>query len=270
MHSPIKNILKFKNLMIMPDLNQNINVFPDREATGIAAGKAVESCIVKLQKTQETVRIIFAAAPSQSAMLDYLTSSTLINWSKISAFNMDEYIGLKNGAPELFSSFLENALFSKVNIGQKNIINLDNGVSNEIKRYSKILMEEPIDIVCLGIGENGHIAFNDPPVADFNDPEIIKVVELDEACRLQQVNDGCFETFNKVPERALTLTIPTLLKGHNLFCVVVGSNKSVAVKNTLLGPVSTACPASILTTHANCRFFFDEDAYSDTVQFENV
>ncbi|MBJ7881659.1 6-phosphogluconolactonase [Gelidibacter salicanalis] len=254
----------------MPDLNRNINVFPDKKTTGIAAGKAVETCIAKLQKTQDTVRIIFAAAPSQDSMLDYLTKSTLIDWNRIVAFNMDEYIGLKPNAPELFSSYLENALFSKVPIKHKNTIQVDNGVLTEIERYAQLLTDEPIDIVCLGIGENGHIAFNDPPVADFNDPKIIKVVELDKTCRLQQVNDGCFDSLKEVPAKAITLTIPTLLRGKNLFCVVIGIKKSNAVKNTLLGPISTSCPASILTTHTNCNFFIDEDAYKETTRLENV
>ena len=254
----------------MPDLNQNIHVFPNREIAGMAAGKAVETCILELQKTQDIVRIIFAAAPSQDEMLAYLTKSTLINWNKIIAFNMDEYIGLKPNAPEHFATYLENALFSKVNSIQKNTIQVHNGISNEIERYTKFLHEDAIDIVCLGIGENGHIAFNDPPVADFNDPEIIKVVELDTACRIQQVNDGCFATISDVPEKAMTLTIPTLLKGRNLFCVVMGSKKSNAVKNTLLGPVTTSCPASILTTHPNCDYFFDEDAYKETAKLEKV
>lgn len=254
----------------MPELNQNIKVFPDKETTGIAAGKAVEACIVKLQKTQDTVRIIFAAAPSQDSMLGYLTNSDAVDWNRVVAFNMDEYIGLKPNSPELFSAYLENALFSKVAIKEKHTIQSDNEVSSELRRYAALLNAAPIDIVCLGIGENGHIAFNDPPVANFNDPEIIKVVELDDACRWQQVNDGCFETLKEVPQNAITLTIPTLLKGKNLFCVVLGPKKSQAVKNTLLGPVSTSCPASILTKHPNCSYFFDEDAYRETAGLKNV
>lgn len=254
----------------MPELNQNIKVFPDKETTGIAAGKAVEACIVKLQKTQDTVRIVFAAAPSQDSMLGYLTKSDAVDWNRVVAFNMDEYIGLKPNSPELFSAYLDNALFSKVNIKDKHTIQSDTDVSGELKRYAKLLMDAPIDIVCLGIGENGHIAFNDPPVANFNDPEIIKVVELDDACRWQQVNDGCFETLKEVPQQAITLTIPTLLKGANLFCVVLGPNKSNAVKNTLLGPLSTSCPASILTKHPNCSFFFDQAAYKEIAKLKKV
>tara|TARA_R110002124_G_scaffold2953_1_gene20237 strand:- start:441 stop:1208 length:768 start_codon:yes stop_codon:yes gene_type:complete len=246
----------------MIKFNQNITVSSDKVKTGNTAGKAVEDCIVRLLQTKKEVRIIFAAAPSQNSMLNYLTNSKLIDWSKIVAFHMDEYIGLKENAPELFSTYLENHLFSKVTVKQKNTINVHNGIAEELERYEKLLSEEKIDIVCLGIGENGHIAFNDPPVADFNDPKVIKVVELDEACRTQQVNDACFDTFDDVPEKAITLTIPTLMNADHLFCVVLGTKKSEAVKNTLSGVISTACPASILTTHPDCRFYFDEKAFS--------
>ncbi|WP_198680007.1 6-phosphogluconolactonase [Aureibaculum luteum] len=255
---------------IMSDHNQDIHVFPNKTATGVAAGKAIETCIVKLQSTQTSVRIIFAAAPSQDSMLAYITNSKLIDWNKVTAFNMDEYIGLEPDSPELFSSYLNKNLFSKISVKNKNTINVHNGISNELKRYTDLLLDASIDIVCLGIGENGHIAFNDPPVADFNDSETIKVVKLDRACRVQQVNDGCFDSIQSVPEKAITLTIPTLLKGKHLFCVVNGLNKSNAVKDTLTGPITTSCPASILTTHANCKFYFDKDAYQETLKLQNI
>ncbi|MBP1838788.1 6-phosphogluconolactonase [Formosa algae] len=242
--------------------SQNINILSDKFKTGEVAGKAIEDCIVKLQNTQPFVRIIFAAAPSQDTMLDYLTASTLIDWNRIKAFNMDEYIGLAPGSEQLFSSYLERNLFSKVNIPHKRLINPSDTISDELLSYSKIIQEAPIDIVCLGIGENGHIAFNDPPVANFKDTESVKVVTLDHACRTQQVNDKCFNTIEQVPKRAITLTIPILINANHLFCVVLGKNKSEAVKQTLLGPITTACPASILKEHPNCSFYFDADAYS--------
>lgn len=250
----------------MKTLTKKIHIFSDKKSTGKAAAKSIENCIVKLQRSQPEIRMIFAAAPSQDSMLSSLVKSKLIVWEKITAFNMDEYIGLKNGAKELFASYLEENLFSKVNIKHKHLINPNNTTTSEISRYSKLLNEAPIDIVCLGIGENGHIAFNDPPVADFNDPEIIKPVILDEKCRIQQVNDGCFPSLDKVPQKALTLTIPTILKANHLFCVVLGDKKSEAVKNTIHGPINTSCPASILRTHSNCNYFFDEKA-SQKLQF---
>jgi glucosamine-6-phosphate deaminase len=205
--------------------------------------------------------MVFAAATSQNEMLAYLAKSEKIEWNRITAFNMDEYIGLEKNAPQLFSVYLNDRLFEKVNLKKVNFINGNTPYEVEIARYSALITEAPIDIVCLGIGENGHIAFNDPPVADFNDPEIIKKVRLDKSCRLQQVNEECFNSIEEVPKKALTLTIPTIMNADYLFCVVPGSSKSEAVYNTLNGPVSTTCPASILQTHLKCRFYFDEQAY---------
>ena len=134
---------------------------------------------------------------------------------------------------------------------------------NECKRYSALLSKESIVLVALGIGENGHVAFNDPPVADFNDPELVKIVELDTACRQQQVNDGAFPAIDHVPTHALTLTVPALMAGHSLFCVVPGKSKSEAVKQTLTGPVKESCPASILRTHPDAILFLDLDSAKD-------
>ncbi|MCM4156015.1 glucosamine-6-phosphate deaminase [Gramella sp. AN32] len=247
----------------MLESREDINVLSTGELAGVAAGKKIESCIEKLQKDKKIIRIVFAAAPSQDAMLDYLSKSKTIKWSNIVAFNMDEYIGLPEGATQSFANYLEENLFSKVSLKKKYTINPSSAIDEELTRYSKLISVAPIDIVCLGIGENGHIAFNDPPVADFNDKHIIKTVNLDEPCRLQQVHDGCFDTLEDVPKKALTLTIPTLLSGKHLFCVVLGAKKSEAVKNTFSGSVTTSCPASILTTHDNCEFFFDEAAFKD-------
>jgi glucosamine-6-phosphate deaminase len=127
----------------------------------------------------------------------------------------------------------------------------------ECQRYAALLNEAPIDLVCLGVGENGHIAFNDPPVADFNDPLTVKVVELDLACRQQQVNDGCFPNIDLVPRQAITLTCPILLSGRTLVCVVPGPRKAAAVKNVLCGPVGTACPATVLRRHASATLHLD-------------
>lgn len=252
----------------MVENQSNVHVYSTDKSTGEAAGSAIEACIVALQKRKDTIRMIFAAAPSQSSTLAYLAKSEVIDWGKITAFHMDEYLGLPKNAPELFSTYLEENIFSKVNLKGKFIIDVNADVEPEIKRYSRLINEAPIDIVCLGIGENGHIAFNDPPVADFNDPETMKVVKLDNECRIQQVNDGCYPTINDVPEKALTLTVPTLFKGKNLFCVVLGKQKSKAVKATLTGGVSTDCPASILTTHPNCNFYFDQAAFQQVVEQE--
>ena len=244
--------------------NIDVNVYPTKVAVGLAAGAAIEKKIIELQVVQDEVRIIFAAAPSQDETIEYLAKSKLIDWSKIHAFNMDEYMGLPPDSIQLFSNYLQERLFSKVNIGAINVINTVGEVVDSMNSFEVKLTEKPIDIVCLGIGENGHIAFNDPPVANFNDSKVIKIVKLDKLCRQQQVNDKCFETIEKVPKEAITLTIPALMSGKFLYCVVTGSVKANAVKCTLSGPVEESCPASVLRTHPHCEFYLDKEAFSKT------
>ncbi|MGM0838396.1 MAG: glucosamine-6-phosphate deaminase [Bacillota bacterium] len=236
-------------------------VFENRDSMGRAAAADVAEQIVKLQGEQDEIRMVFAAAPSQNEVLHYLIQDSRIRWEKITAFHMDEYLGLHQKAPQLFQNFLKEKLFEKVPFKQVHLINSTNG--EEVERYTRLFQESPIDIVCLGIGENGHIAFNDPPVADFGDEAIIKKVELEEACRQQQVNDGCFSTLEDVPLYALTLTIPALMSAKSMYCVVPGKTKTQAVQQTLYGPISTACPATILRTHDHAFLYLDEDAYGD-------
>lgn len=241
----------------------NVNVFPTRLEMGLAAGRDVEARVTGLLKVKEEVRMVFAAAPSQNEMLDYLAGSELIDWSRVTAFHMDEYLGLSGGADQLFSLYLSRRLFSKVTMKNVYLINGNTDTEEETERYSVLLTEAPIDVICLGIGENGHIAFNDPPVADFNDKRVVKKVRLDKSCRMQQVNEGCFTTLAEVPEKALTLTIPVIFNASHLFCVVPGKSKREAVNNTLNGPVTTACPASVLQKHPDCSFYFDRDSFGD-------
>lgn len=238
--------------------NLHVKVYETRSSMGKAAAEAIAEKICELQDKQD-LRIIFAAAPSQNEMLENLIAHSKIKWGKITAFHMDEYLGLDSSAPQLFSNFLKERIFNKVPFKAIHILESKNG-EKEIQRYSDLLNEAPIDIVCLGIGENGHLAFNDPPVADFKDPETVKIVELDEVCRKQQVNDGCFSSLDLVPTRALTLTIPTLLKATYQFVVVPASTKAIAVKETLENPVSTACPSTILREQENCMLFVDKDS----------
>ena len=238
-----------------------VNIYPDRGALGRAAGGDVADAIRNLQSTKPNLRMIFAAAPSQNEMLATLAAAVGIDWSRVTAFHMDEYIGLPEDAPQRFGRFLRERLFDKVRPGKVRLIDNGNDIQSEARRYGALLREASVDIVCLGIGENGHIAFNDPPVADFNDPETIKPVELDDACRRQQVNDGCFATFDSVPTHALTLTIPTLLAGAHLFCSVPGATKRQAVQRTLNGPISTECPSTILRQHPDCTLYVDRDSY---------
>lgn len=238
-----------------------VEVYETRSAMGQAAAKAAAAKIRELLAAKPRVRMIFAAAPSQNEFLAALIKEEGIDWSRITAFHMDEYIGLPEDAPQRFSKFLCDGLFDIVKPGELHLIQSSRGIDEECARYGALLKEAPIDIICLGIGENGHIAFNDPPVADFNDPYAIKAVELDEPCRQQQVNDGCFPSFADVPTHALTLTIPTMMSGAHLFCMVPGPTKRNAVRETLNGPISTACPATVLRTHEDCTLYVDLDSY---------
>lgn len=238
-----------------------VRVYENRAQLGAAAGREAAGAIRALLASKAQVRIIFAAAPSQNEFLAELAAAQDLDWSRITAFHMDEYTGLPADSPQSFGNFLRKALFDKVRPGTVHYLNPAAGSEAECRRYGQLLAEAPIDIVCLGIGENGHLAFNDPPVADFADPLPVKLVVLDDICRRQQVNDGCFRSLKEVPQQALTLTIPVLLSAQWLFCMVPGASKRGAVTRTLHEAVSTACPSTILRGHGDCRMFLDTDSF---------
>ena len=241
--------------------NLKVEIYPDRPAMGKAAAEMAAKKIIQLLGEQDSVNIIFAAAPSQNEFLATLIDQIGIDWTRINAFHMDEYIGLQDGHDALFSSFLNRKIFEHLPLRSVNYINGNApDAVIECKRYADLLAKNPPDIVCMGIGENGHIAFNDPHVADFNDPQTVKIVDLDHECRAQQVNDGCFPQLNDVPTNAITLTIPALLSGKYIYCMVPGKNKAKAVDGTLSGLVNEQCPATILRTHPNAVLFLDNDS----------
>lgn len=237
--------------------------FATRAEMGKTAADHIAAHLRDLFTRQEHVRMIFAAAPSQSHMLDELAGAPGIDWNRVTAFHMDEYIGLPEGHPSGFGSWLQRHFFQRVPLGAVHLLHPGADPQLSAQRYAALLNEAPIDVVCLGIGDNGHIAFNDPPVADFNDPLDVKVVDLDDDCRQQQVDDDCFPSFAQVPKKAITLTVPRLLNAGRLFAVVPGRRKREAVRNTLYGPVSAACPASILRTHPACTLYIDQEADPD-------
>lgn len=240
-----------------------VEVYDTRQESGNAAAMEVAQKINEILKVKNSLRMIFAAAPSQNELLSELIKIKTIEWNKITAFHMDEYVGIDPQAPQAFGQFLRERLFDKVAFKEINIIKTKNKDLNEIcSNYSDLLLIEPIDIVCMGIGENGHIAFNDPPYANFNDHELVKIVELDEVSRNQQVNDGCFQNIEEVPKEAVTLTIPALLSGKYLFVVVPGKTKAGAVKKTLQESITVECPASILREHENAKLYLDNDSAS--------
>lgn len=234
-----------------------------RGEMGSTAARAVHDKILELQAKKEELNILFAAAPSQKEMLTVLSSYKDIFWDRINALHMDEYVNLDENAPQRFGNFLRKAIFEKVPF--RSVFYLNGNAENldaECERYAALLDKHPLDIACIGIGENGHIAFNDPHVADFNDPKRIKCVELDMRCRQQQVNDHCFEDISQVPEKALTLTIPVICSAKHIVCVVPAITKAAAVKSTVEGPIGEYCPATVLRNHADAALYLDSDSAS--------
>jgi glucosamine-6-phosphate deaminase len=240
-----------------------VKSYPTRASMGLAAALEIAAAMRKCIAVAGSVRMVFAAAPSQSEMLAALVRQPELDWSRVIAFHMDEYIGLAKDAEQSFASWLDRHLFNLAPFAMVHRLAPDAFPETAAAHYAGLLDEAPIDIVCLGIGVNGHLAFNDPPVADFDDPMDVKIVELDAVCRQQQVDDGCFASFGQVPTHALTLTIPRLLRAGRMFCVVPGPSKLAAVTATLYGPVSTACPASILRQHPACILYIDREADPD-------
>lgn len=239
----------------------NCEIHPDRASMGLAAAARAAGILRESIKINGTARIIVASAPSQDELLAGLTAAEDIDWSRVTVFHMDEYVGLPSDHSATFRCYQRKHLLSKVVPAAFHEIRGEaSDPTQECQRYAELLSAAPIDLVCMGIGENGHIAFNDPPVANFGDPLAVKVVELDEACRRQQVNDGCFPDFDAVPTHAITLTCPTLMSGKSLVCVVPGPRKAEAVASTLESPVSESCPATILRKHPSATLFLDPSA----------
>lgn len=226
-----------------------------------AAARMIAESIVNTIVQRGEARVVFAAAPSQAGMLRELCSLEGIDWQRVVAFHMDEYVDLPNTHPSGFGNWLRHHLFDRKPFGAVHLIGSHGEPETNAAAYAQRLGEAPLDLVCLGIGVNGHIAFNDPPVADFADPLVIKRVQLDEICRQQQVDDGCFPAFDDVPTEALTLTVPALLSGRRMIAVVPGAAKRPAVERTIRGPISTDCPASILRTHADCTLFLEPESW---------
>lgn len=234
----------------------------DRASMGRAAAVQVAEIIRTAVQERGEARVVFACAPSQDEFLAALLEED-VDWGRVVVFHMDEYVGLPPEHPQSFRTYLRRHLLAHIVTPREvHLIAGEADPAATCAAYAHALSEKPLDLVCMGIGENGHLAFNDPPVADFVDPQLVKLVELDKACRQQQVNDGCFAALPEVPTHALTLTIPSLLSAAAISCVVPGERKAAAVAETLLGPVSTTCPASILRTHTNAVLHVDPAALS--------
>ena len=239
----------------------DVRVFDQRDDMGKAAAKAAADYINGVIAKKGVANVVFAAAPSQNDLLLHLKEEK-VDWTKVRALHMDEYVGLPDDAPAGFGNFLDRAIFKEEPFLEIHYLKCGAGETPEqaVERYTKTLAQYPADLVLLGVGENGHLAFNDPSEADFNDPKAVKIVELEDICRMQQVNDGCFEKFDDVPKRAVTLTMSTLLHIPGKIAVVPGEKKANAVDKLLHGPVDTACPASILRECAGAQLYLDADS----------
>jgi glucosamine-6-phosphate deaminase len=236
-------------------------VHADRVALGRAAASAVAQVIAARQAAAGRANVVFAAAPSQNEFLDTLASDATVDWSRVYGYHMDEYLGMEPDAPASFRRYLSERLFRRVGLPADRLRLIRGEQAARPLRtcleYEDILRAEPTDIVCAGIGENGHLAFNDPPVADFSDPLLVKVVRLDLTCRIQQMHDSAFTAIDEIPTHAYTLTLPALLSAPVVSVVVPGPRKADAVRDALGGPIEEACPASVLRRHVGAVLYLD-------------
>lgn len=236
-------------------------IFETREEGGKLAASDGASAIRALLAEKEWVNIIFAAAPSQNDTLQALIAEPDIDWSRVRALHMDEYVGFGRECPQSFGFYLYDHVFGKLPFGEVHYLNgAAADPEAECERYAALLEQYPTDIVFLGIGENAHIAFNDPWIADFNDPKLVKLVPLDEVCRNQQVHDGCFPTLEDVPTHAFSLTVPALVKAQHLFCTVPCAAKANAVYQTANAPINEETPSTAMRNHPHAVMYCDAES----------
>lgn len=230
-------------------------------AAGEAAAKAVAETLKQLNQNGNRIGVIFATGASQLDTLRALTAISGLPWEKVHGFHMDEYMGIDKGHPASFRRYLRENLTQRVPMEEFFEIDGSSSDPERIQReYVQQLLAADPQLCLLGIGENGHIAFNDPAEADFDDPDAMKVVTLDAECRQQQVAEGWFPSFEDVPLQALTLTIPTILNVRKLIVSIPGRRKAQSVRRALLEPISTACPATILRSHPDVTLFLDQES----------
>lgn len=227
-----------------------------------AADQAAQTMRVAVHE-RGVATVMFATGNSQLAFVNTLVAKTPdVPWADTVVFHMDEYVGVGPDHPAGFQRWIRERITDRVHPRRAHYIDGWADPETECGRYARLLADHPLDICCLGIGENGHLAFNDPPVADFDDPLDMKIVELDRACRLQQVHEGHFPDLDAVPALALTATIPALLRAGTVLAVVPEARKAEPVRVALTGPVSTACPASYLRTRDNVTLYLDPGSAS--------
>jgi glucosamine-6-phosphate deaminase len=246
-----------------------VEIHPDRASMGAAAAAATADALKRTASEAGTIGVIFATGASQLDTLEALTRIENLPWNRVSGFHLDEYVNLALDHPASFRGYLRRNLTQEVRI--KDFLEIDGNSPNPeevCQRYAEALRAAAPVICMLGIGENGHLAFNDPDVADFDDPKDVKVVSLDEACRQQQLAEGWFQSLAEVPGSAISLTIPAVFRVPTLIVSVPGSRKAAILRRTLEEPISTACPATILRTHPDATLYLDQDAAAELGEYE--
>ena len=236
-----------------------VKVFDDKLSLSRAAA---EEAAVSLRRTiaqQGSARIIAATGASQIDFLDELTKAPEIDWERVEMFHLDEYIGLPITHPASFRKYLRERLIQKTGIRKYYFLDGDLNFSESVRNVGAALVSVPVDIAFLGIGENGHLAFNDPP-ADFKTEEPYLIVTLDEACKRQQAGEGWFPSVSDVPKRAISMSVRQILKSKELVVVVPDTRKAQAVKASLEGDINPMVPASILRTHPNATIYLDQNS----------
>jgi glucosamine-6-phosphate deaminase len=237
-----------------------VKVFETRQQMGKAAAEEAARILINTIKEKGEAVFIAATGASQFEFLENLASMPSFDWSKTTMFHLDEYIGIPQAHSASFRNYLKERLIDKVHPGAVYLIKGDaEDQESECERLGKIISEKRIDVAFIGIGENGHLAFNDPP-ADFDTEKPYLVVELDEVCRRQQLGEGWFKSLNEVPRRAISMSIKQIMKSKNIICTVPDSRKAQAVKDCLEGDISPDHPASILRKHKNAFLFLDKDS----------
>lgn len=241
--------------------NLKIEIYADRESASQAAADDAARALAGLGRAADEFGVVFATGASQIGTLAALTSTTGLPWEKVLGFHLDEYVGLPVAHPASFRGYLRHHLTSKVRLREfYEIDGMADDVEGVREQYAARLRAVNPRLCLLGVGENGHLAFNDPGEADFEDRLDVKVVHLDAVCRQQQASEGWFGSLDEVPRTAITVTIPALFRISRLILTVLGPRKAQAVKDMIQGPISTSCPASILRRHSDATVYLDREA----------
>lgn len=238
-----------------------VHVLEDKNALGNEAGKYAASVLREIIRKKGKARIIAATGASQFEFLEVLTKEPGIDWSKVEMFHLDEYVGMPITHPASFRKYLMERLIQKTGITNHHLLDVEKDVRGTIQRVSEALKAETVDLAFVGIGENGHLAFNDPP-ADFQVEDPYIIVELDEACRMQQVGEGWFKSMEEVPKQAASMSVKQILKAKEIIAIVPDARKAKAVKACLEGEISPLAPASILKNHPSTSIYLDKNSAS--------